>query len=402
MLARLGIILAALLLAAGLVARPGSDETRVILVAGDFSGYLSPCGCTKPMSGGIRRLATAVRSLGPAGRTTLLVNGPLVHGHARQDEVKAETLAEALKAMDAAAVHLTSRDIGLGDGVVGSIARLSGDRVIAADRPAIPPRLVSGPLLIGAAGGAAAESLARDLAREAQEADLLPALLLDGGRDQARRLAEAVPGLRLVVYRSGSRPPTEAERIGKTTLVTPGEKGKAILRLELKSRELARYRVVELGPEFEDDQRVSGIYRTYQSRVRDEKLLERVPRSKAEKYAGSSACMTCHSHAWDVWKASRHSRALKTLEDDGHDRDPDCTGCHVVGLADTTGFISRKETPDLADVGCESCHGPAADHVRDPYKFRLPMFGEKACMPCHVPEHSPGFDFRTYWEKIKH
>jgi hypothetical protein len=46
-----------------------------ILVAGDFDGYLSPCGCTKPMSGGIKRMSTVVKQVGAVGNSVFLVNG---------------------------------------------------------------------------------------------------------------------------------------------------------------------------------------------------------------------------------------------------------------------------------------------------------------------------------------
>jgi hypothetical protein len=40
--------------------------------------------------------------------------------------------------------------------------------------------------------------------------------------------------------------------------------------------------------------------------------------------------------------------------------------------------------------------------VQDPEKHRLGKAGEQSCMTCHVPAHSPGFDFPTYWKKIEH
>ena len=39
-----------------------SRKARMIVVGGGVSGYLSPCGCTYPMSGGIRRWAAQVRA----------------------------------------------------------------------------------------------------------------------------------------------------------------------------------------------------------------------------------------------------------------------------------------------------------------------------------------------------
>ena len=32
----------------------------------------------------------------------------------------------------------------------------------------------------------------------------------------------------------------------------------------------------------------------------------------------------------------------------------------------------------------------------------MPKVGKESCMTCHVPDHSPTFDYESYWEKIKH
>ena len=410
----------AVVFGSGFVARPAQEPIKpwVVIVGGSTDGYLSPCGCTKPMSGGIRPRATATRASGEPDRTLVLDGGNLVAGVGRQDEIKAETVAESLRSIGVDALNLTASDARLGSSMVGSIVRLSGSRVVSASIEGVDGirrSIVKGPFVVtGISPGSedivrrlGGRSLTRDAALaafldEAKVLDRTPILLWDGDRIGAEALAKAHPSLALIVYRSGSKVPATPFRVGETWLVTPGEKSKAIVRLEFSGGKWSQYRAVALGPEFEDDAQVGAMFKTYLSRVGEERLLEKLPRAPSAAFAGSKRCGSCHPAAYKVWKESRHADALSTLEKGGQDRDPDCVGCHVVGLELDRGFRSRSETPQLSDVGCESCHGPGAAHSAGPTKAPMPQVGAASCRSCHVPDHSPGFDYESYWKKIAH
>lgn len=394
------------------------DRPLVVLVGGDTDGYLSPCGCVKPMSGGIRRRASAIGELAPTERALIVDNGALIAGIGRQDEIKAETMAESLRALGVDAVNLGPQEAAVGAGLVLSIHRLSGNKFVAtamepSETNPVPRWIEADGALVGGVPaipasvaiplGERAIPLDRaidDLVQEASIAGLHPVLLLQGDRLLAERIASDHPGLRLIVYRSTGKPPEEPVRVGQTLLITPGDKGKQIVRAELGAQDA--YAVVDLGPQFSDDPSVSRIYAAYQRRVADERLLDRLPRSPSDPFIGSRACGSCHAEAYAVWEKSEHASALKTLEDDGHDRDPDCTGCHVVGLDREGGFTSRSRTPELADVGCESCHGPGRKHALDPQNNPMVRLGPGSCGSCHNADHSPTFDWETYWAKIAH
>lgn len=405
------LAVAALIVAQG---KPATDV--VVVVGGDVHGYLSPCGCTKPMSGGIRRRAAAVRNL-TAGRPALVLeNGGLAHGLGRQDELKAEALAEALKSMGVDAVNAGSREAAMGKGMLEAIARLCGEKLVASQAAgALPlaPVLKAEGFVVGGASVLHAD-MERDLgapfltAEEAAEALLIRAgsqpavLLLEGNETTARSLAQQFPKLRLIVYSSQGDPPSKPILVGETWLVTPGEKGKSVLRFRWRSGKFTDYTVVKLGPEIPDDPAVSRVFRTYLERVTKEGLLDKLPRKAGEKLAGNPTCGTCHIEAMGVWEKSKHAGALATLEEVGQDRDPDCVGCHVVALDSDKGFRSRALTPQFTDVGCESCHGAGGEHALDPSRVPMGKVGEASCMACHNREHSPEFDFATYWQKIKH
>jgi hypothetical protein len=395
------------------------DEWTV-LIAGDMDGYLSPCGCTKPMTGGIRRLATAVKEMGPAGRTAFLVNGGLVSGQTRQDELKAETLAESLGIMGAAAINLSPSEAKLGSGLVASMDSLSGGKLICTSledsggiRPAELARV--GPFVVGGVvehpeavskplrgKPRSVDEAVRFLVEAARESHGVPLLLLNGSLAEAKAIAANHTELALIVYSAAGDPPPTPVRVGSCVLLTSGEFSKHVIRVHWRDGRIVDYASVSLGEDYANDPPVSTCYRFYLSRVDREGLLDQEPRLPTAAFAGSAKCAPCHAQAYALWKASGHAHALKDLEAEGESRDPDCVRCHVTGLDSTVGFVSRVRTPALADVGCEACHGPGAKHVADPGAAKLPKVHRTACARCHDLGHSPGFVFPNFWRRISH
>jgi len=397
--------------------RPVAPLPWTLVVSGDTGGYLSPCGCTSPMTGGIRRRATAIDQLARTSRVVLLDSGNLTDRLGRQSEMKAETMAQALNAMHAAAVALTAQDARLGQGVISSVARLSENRLVSGDLSdgridGLLPYAEQGPFLIGSVSPGLGEALrtrtatgdaaTRKLTEEADARGKTAVLMLDDSLTSARNLAKRFPTLGVIVYRRAGWPPDTAERVGKVWLVTPGERGKAVVRLTFSNGQLGGYHVTRLGPEFKDEKNVDRLFHDYLKRVEREDLLSLVPKSPSTAFAGSAACAPCHAEADKVWRHSGHAHALATIEKVGQGRDPDCVSCHVTGLAYESGFVSRALSPSLAFVGCESCHGPSKEHALDPKNVRLPKVGKTSCAPCHTSDQSPNFDFLTYWRKIAH
>jgi peroxiredoxin/nitrate/TMAO reductase-like tetraheme cytochrome c subunit len=117
-------------------------------------------------------------------------------------------------------------------------------------------------------------------------------------------------------------------------------------------------------------------------------------------YSGSESCGICHEPEQETWFFTRHASAYDTLVKHGEADNEECVGCHVVGHSEPGGFTSTKQTPELEDVGCESCHGRGGPHLspdvvpEDDYSA--------ACMACHTPEHSLGFEYVTFRPRISH
>jgi peroxiredoxin/nitrate/TMAO reductase-like tetraheme cytochrome c subunit len=117
-------------------------------------------------------------------------------------------------------------------------------------------------------------------------------------------------------------------------------------------------------------------------------------------YSGSEACGICHEAEQETWFFTKHASAYNTLVKHGEANNEECVGCHVVGYSEPGGFTSAKKTPELEDVGCESCHGRGGGHLspdsepEDDYSA--------ACAACHTPEHSLGFEYAKLLPRISH
>ena len=378
-----------LLLGVGALMHPVHPVDRqVLLLTGDSRGSLSPCGCTKPMTGGIRRLATAIKAYGTGANPVLLVNGDLTGGYSRQEEMKAQTLAETLAKLSPIAVRLGKADE-QNPQAAAALRSFLGDRLLEPDRT-----IDSGGFRVIGDGDGIVTAV-----RQAASEGLKPAVLMEGGQEEAKALARQLPEISLIEYRLDGR--AEWSREGATLMITPGSKLRDLVVLNQEDGKLSDPKVVPLDEHLADDPSASAIYRAYLGRVDKADLISQVERSGSEKFAGSARCVSCHTDSGKVWAHSRHSQALKSLEGEGHGKDPECVGCHVVGLDRTYGFRDRLKTANLANVGCESCHGAGLAHALRP-KTPLPKVGEKRCLSCHTSEQSPGFNFQEFWRQIKH
>ena len=402
----------------------GPSET--LLVAGHFDGMLEPCGCTAPMIGGVRRLGTLAAQLRAQGPTTIVITAGSVPNiatqsslQAKQNVLKAETAALVAKSIGADALGLGSQEASYGLGMLSEVVQLFPDHVVNSQVTApegLPLRkfVSHGRFLIGAAGKGASSmaasfggtstdevQAAKDLAFQAQTSGQIAVLMLDDTQVEAQQISTAVPGLGLILYSSqGSADPGSRQTSGPW-LASPGSQGRDVLVFSLDANGLSGCRVQKLTPDLADAASVSDVMTDYLHRVGAANLLAQWPKVKTGTYVGPQACMSCHRDAYHTWTASKHALAYKTLEVQGHGLDPDCVRCHVTGLSSTSGFVSLAKTPQFAGVTCESCHGPGKAHSLNPRWVKM-QDGRQACSYCHTPEHSPQFNFMTYWAKIKH
>lgn len=120
------------------------------------------------------------------------------------------------------------------------------------------------------------------------------------------------------------------------------------------------------------------------------------------QYAGSQACAGCHRAIYNQQTQTGHAHAWTPLEVIHQDKNPACIACHAVGYGVPTGFTSMADTPHLANVQCESCHGPAASHAANPGDLtrrpRAEIAGQ-VCGGCHDSAEGP---YYSEWKSSGH
>ncbi len=306
---------------------------------------------------------------------------------------------------------------------------------------------------------------------------LVNVLLYQGSSEEAKLLAKDFPSFNVILCQADDpEPPQFPEQAngGKTLIVQVGHKGRYVGVVGIFKKpgggvEL-KYQLVPLGEEYitpgteevaHKANSILPLLETYSEQVRDRKFLEKVPKTPHPaqiqqpklnlSFVGSEKCAACHAAQTAKWKDTPHAKALDALEKIAkrpslRNFDGECVQCHVVGLNYKTGYEDQKNTPQLAHVGCESCHGPGSGHVADeknaalialqsPWKTgpkdklidietmkkiaalpaneqgKIPLKPEQQrvinavssmCSKCHDHENDPHFDLYTYWPKINH
>lgn len=444
----------------------GWEKPKVTLIfTGDQHGYFEPCGCAGPgrQKGGMSRRYTFLKQLADDGWNPVPIDlGGLSRRYGPQAEIKLQTSIDALKAMQYQAVGLAGDDLRFPADVL--LSATAGDEtfisanVIVLGNESRFRVIEAGGVKIGVTSvlaGKPRDELAESIDPGITIEDPVEALQLvipqlkEAGCDQlvllayapknvAEQLAKEFPDFQYVLCSGGAdEPPLSAVTIANTpsTLIQVGHKGMFAVAIGLYEDGTAKYQPVPLDSRFADSPEMHNLMVGYQDQLKTlgwEGLgLSASLHSRATgaddpnaKFVGADACGKCHSQAFSVWKGSKHSHATETLihADPPRQFDPECISCHSTGWDPehytpfVGGFDSMAATPLLTGNSCENCHGPAGGHVaaeeaRDPQqraemrtlmRLNLAAAEQQVCRQCHDLDNSPDFDFKTYWDKIKH
>jgi hypothetical protein len=436
-----------------------------LVFTGDQHGYFEPCGCAGPgfQKGGMSRRHTFLKQLAADGWNPVAIDsGGLSRRYGQQAEIKLQTSIDALKAMNYQAIGLAGDDLRfpadfLLSATAGDETFVSANVVVLGNESRF--RVIeAGGMKIGVTSVLAGKPMEelqatidpgitiedpvealKNVVAQMKEAGVDQMVLLAYAEpDAARALAKQFPEFQYVApSRGADEPPREPLDIpdSKAKLIQVGQKGMFAIVVGLYDDAPPRFEKVPLDARFEDSPEMKQLMVGYQDQLKSlgwEGLgvtASLHPRAKSSddtnaKFVGAEACGKCHTQAYATWKGSKHSHATETLIKAIPPRqfDPECIACHATGwdaehyAPFIGGFTSMEATPQLAGNGCENCHGPGGGHVaaeeaRDPkqraemrtlMKLNLAVAEQQTCRQCHDRDNSPLFDFKTYWEKVKH
>lgn len=119
-------------------------------------------------------------------------------------------------------------------------------------------------------------------------------------------------------------------------------------------------------------------------------------------YVGSDKCGECHDQEFRAFQAyARMGRSFEGVEKMKDVLDPEelkqCYACHTTGYGEPGGFQSEQATPQLRNVGCETCHGAGSAHIESGEKKDLRDSGKvsaESCARCHTTDRVAAFHYK--------
>jgi len=383
-----------------------ADDSIVLFITGSELGALKPCGCSGGQLGGLSKRPALFGQV-PTSSRMVIDTGALVAGDREQDLIKFRVLFEAYQLLDYDAVNLTAQDVEIGS----SLGLLNGQERSFATITAQSdlPRSMTKPLKVRgqdvtvrlATFDAQLDTVetAAEFFRGPRDGTHINIAILQNTDAEARSVWAQASGAHCLVCPIDSDDPQVFSEPGAEPLVfSPGRLGRHVVRVRVdlsksNSDQVLHFEDIPVDETLPEDEALARLYQQYQQLVAQSGLLEKYPRIPLPddlRYVGSQKCASCHEYEYSRWKTKAHADAFATLVEVGSDRDPECVICHVVGMERSSGFISAERTPDLKDVGCETCHGPGSEHVRT-WGVEATVEPKMTCLDCHTPEHSSGY-----------
>ena len=443
--------------AAGRLARvPKVPNNFVLLLTGNWAGHIEPCGCTDKQLGGIDRRTDTIQKIAPDRNARLMLDaGPIIEEQNRQSQLKFETFLYSLKQLNYDAITLSPHEIIL---LREKLAIDPNQRspVICSNMPATvrkkfavrqslnktlrlgehqldclilaladpeklsDERIVEKLLLTEPVQALKKVLTSQNIPPDKSCPDKLIIVLLSAVNESLVKKLQLIPAIDILVTRGTFDEPEHCPTNGPLPfVVTTGKMGKYIARIDVpfppakpdhNKHALFNFQPVEIDSKFTRDPAIVSFIDDYQEIMQWEDLIDgenalpRKPLPDDIPFAGNASCgaADCHEGIYKTWVSFGHAHAMETLRKVNRHFDPECVVCHTVGMEYEGGYRSVDQTPELANVGCEMCHGPGEYHNNNPQEPYQQIF--TLCEDCHNHETSPSFENNRleYLKNIQH
>ena len=346
-----------------------------LLLSGQQHGYLQPCGCSEPQTGGLARRYNFLHLLQNRDWPVVLADlGDIPQKSGAQTLVKYKYSMKSLLKLDYSAVGIGEHEVGapLFD-LLGEYALNEAKPAVLAtnllDKLANFPRdqaakdsMVGDGKIMGGKNGTPSIGffcvLGPTLAKKLDDKDKicfelqdkaiprvlqgfqerkaeLIVLLYQGDLKEAREVAKQFKGLHVILHSGDQEEPSSRPVMeGSTMLIHVGHKGRYVGVVGVNRTNNAgqpfelRYELAELGPDYETpkgkDQTnpIHALMEEYAKEIKDNDYLGKHPKGLHEmqikypgsEYKGSDACKKCHKTIYDEWKQHPHAHAYDTLK----------------------------------------------------------------------------------------
>ena len=126
-------------------------------------------------------------------------------------------------------------------------------------------------------------------------------------------------------------------------------------------------------------------------------VFVRVGAADEAAYVGTETCAECHPDQAQSFKEySKKAHSFTSIQRMAGKLTPqersECYSCHTTGYGKPGGFVSEAQTPQLMNLGCETCHGPGSQHVESEDPYDLKDVAIEDCMTCHNENRIAAFN----------
>lgn len=230
--------------------------------------------------------------------------------------------------------------------------------------------------------------------------------LITATKRNAAKLGRRVPGIDLVIGAEGDRH-DGLDQSGKGPPIFFGGGDLRYLGiLRFWERDGAMVirdaRVIPLDEELMPDdaeEPLLGRFLYEEGQLRQQLHRNAHPDLARSSWAGSDACASCHRDIHATWKGSPHAQSVEATDSLPQLRDflkehfPKFRSYHQQ---------ERFDRADAPAVQCETCHGPALEHVRAPQVPYPWAPAREACAGCHTIDQRKSPAYKQAIESLRH